>query len=54
MELSMGIFICQGVISALSFIAGAYIYRKGIEQAPVFPFNPEKKEKESTPSWDEV
>jgi len=50
----MGIFIVQGILCILSFIAGAYIYRKGIDQAPVFPFNPNKKEPESTQAWDEV
>tara|TARA_R100001530_G_scaffold123026_1_gene90860 strand:- start:541 stop:708 length:168 start_codon:yes stop_codon:yes gene_type:complete len=55
MYLNIWVFILQGLLSALSFMAGAYVYRKGLEQSPLFPFNPNKKEEpESTQSWDNV
>jgi len=54
MPIGVGIIIIQGLLCIISFIAGAFVYRRGVEQAPLFPFNPYKKEIESTQSWDEV
>ena len=54
MPLGIGIIIIQGMLCIISFIAGAFVYRRGVEQSPLFSFNPDKKEIQSTQSWDEV